>query len=184
MAPFRFCVRGWEPIMEELMVKSVLGPALETASHVEYERVIEKSRRFIDETTGIQTIVQMQGLVDMVRHMGYVPEDQILDAKGYKELYNVMLLEMVNKRMIRHKAGELGTDDFTLRGAVDFLDTLRGAGFHLCLASGTDVEDVKREAETLGYADKFDGGINGSVGDITKFSKKKLIAEMTSRYRP
>ena len=31
------------------------------------------------------------------------------------------------------------------------------------------------EAEILGYADLFDGGIYGSVSDIRKYSKKMII---------
>ena len=43
------------------------------------------------------------------------------------------------------------------------------------LASGTDVDDVKREATALGYADLFDGGIYGALKDYTRFSKKMII---------
>ena len=46
------------------------------------------------------------------------------------------------------------------------------------LASGTDLEDTRREAEILGYAQYFNGGIYGSVGDIKKFSKKLLIGKI------
>ena len=43
------------------------------------------------------------------------------------------------------------------------------------MASGTDHDDVQKEAETLGYAHLFNGGIFGAVGDVTKFSKRLLI---------
>jgi phosphoglycolate phosphatase-like HAD superfamily hydrolase len=45
----------------------------------------------------------------------------------------------------------------------------------LYLASGTDDADVKNEAEVLGYADLFDGGIYGALGDSNKYSKKMVI---------
>jgi phosphoglycolate phosphatase-like HAD superfamily hydrolase len=45
----------------------------------------------------------------------------------------------------------------------------------LYLASGTDETDVKREAECLGYADVFDGGIYGSIGQVDKDAKKVVI---------
>lgn len=41
--------------------------------------------------------------------------------------------------------------------------------------SGTDLEDVREEAEILGYKELFDGGIYGAVNDIKKFSKKMDI---------
>lgn len=41
--------------------------------------------------------------------------------------------------------------------------------------SGIDLEDVREEAEILGYKELFDGGIYGAVNDIKKFSKKMDI---------
>jgi phosphoglycolate phosphatase-like HAD superfamily hydrolase len=58
---------------------------------------------------------------------------------------------------------------------VPFLRALQHAGVRLYLASGTDENDVKREAERLGYADVFDGGIYGSIGEVTKDAKKVVI---------
>jgi phosphoglycolate phosphatase-like HAD superfamily hydrolase len=55
------------------------------------------------------------------------------------------------------------------------LHELRERGVTLYLASGTDVEDVKNEAQAMGYADLFNGGIYGSVGDVSKYSKKMVI---------
>jgi phosphoglycolate phosphatase-like HAD superfamily hydrolase len=46
------------------------------------------------------------------------------------------------------------------------------------LASGTDKADVINEAKSLGYDDLFDGGIYGSVGDISKYSKKMVIDDI------
>jgi len=140
--------------------------------------VQQRVQMYIDQTTGIQTIVQMQGLVDMVHEFGYVQPGNILDAPGYKATYNERLLEMVNRRMALIEAEELGVTDFTVRGVVEFVTTIRQAGITCYLASGTDIEDVKNEAGTLGYADLFNGGIFGSVGDISKFSKKILIARI------
>lgn len=41
--------------------------------------------------------------------------------------------------------------------------------------SGTDLEDVREEAEILGYKELFDGGIYSAVNDIKKFSNKMDI---------
>jgi beta-phosphoglucomutase-like phosphatase (HAD superfamily) len=120
----------------------------------------------------------MEGLVALVREFGYVPEEKILDKFQYKQLYNDGLMEMVNKRTDKLAAGELGQEDYTMKGAVAFLYALRERGVTMYLASGTDAEDVRNEAEMLGYADLFNGGIYGALKDYTKFSKKMIIEKI------
>ena len=130
---------------------------------------------FVDKTTGIQTLVQMKGLVDLVREFGLVPEEQILDEFGYKQIYNDELLKMVRIREAKLSRGELAVEDFTLKNAVSLLEKLHKAGVTLYLASGTDDEDVKNEARILGYDHLFEGGIYGAVGDVDKEAKKMVL---------
>ena len=87
--------QGWEAIMEPVMVRAILGDAERSVSVEAFAAVSAAARDFIDRTTGIQTLVQMQGLVRLVRQFGYVDENDILDERGYKEIYNAELLEMV-----------------------------------------------------------------------------------------
>ena len=68
-----------------------------------------------------------------------------------------------------------------MKGAVDFLYALKEKGVRIYLASGTDKADVINEAESLGYADIFDGGIYGSVGDISKYSKKMVLEDIIKK---
>ena len=164
--------------MEPVMMKSILGGHYNTIDSGNYNKVREQVKEFIHKTTGIQTIYQMEGLVNLVREFGYVPEEQILDKFQYKELYNDGLMEMVNKRMEKLSAGELGQEDFTMKGAVAFLHELKERGVKMYLASGTDAEDVKKEAQMLGYAHLFDGGIFGALKEFTKFSKKMIIEKI------
>jgi rfaE bifunctional protein kinase chain/domain len=170
--------QGWEEIMEPVMMKSILGDHYETVDAATYNKVLAHVKEFIHKTTGIQTIYQMEGLVGLVREFGYVPEEKILDKFQYKQLYNDGLMEMVNKRTDKLLAGELGQEDFTMKGAVAFLYALKERGVTMYLASGTDAEDVRNEAEMLGYADLFDGGIYGALKDYTKFSKKMIIEKI------
>jgi rfaE bifunctional protein kinase chain/domain len=172
--------QGWEEIMEPVMMKSILGRQYETVDAATYNKVMAQVKEFIHKTTGIQTIYQMEGLVNLVREFGYVPESEILDKFQYKEIYNDGLMEMVNKRMEKLAAGELGQEDYTMKGAVAFLHQLKERGVTMYLASGTDVDDVKNEAQMLGYADLFDGGIYGALKDYTKFSKKMIIEKIIS----
>jgi len=166
---------GWEKIMEPMMMNAVLGTRYGTADDTLFHRVKNRVGEFIERTTGIQTITQMHGLVDLVREFGLVPEDKILSPAEYKAIYNEELKILVNLRLAKLDRGELAISDFTLKGAVPFLKALQKAGVRLYLASGTDEEDVKQEAERLGYADAFDGGIYGSIGEVTKDAKRIVI---------
>jgi len=111
----------------------------------------------------------------MVKEFGVVRPEKILDKFGYKQIYNDALMELVNKRIEKFRRGELNINDYTIKGSVEFLRELKERGVKLYLASGTDRHDVAAEAEALGYADLFDGGIHGSVGDIARYSKKMVI---------
>jgi len=167
--------QGWEAIMEPVMIRAILGERYETADEALYHKVRNRVRDYIDQSTGIQTIVQMAGLVEMVREFGIVPATEVSDQFGYKDIYNAALMEMVNRRIGKFQEGELALTDYTIKGAVEFLAALRERGVRLYLASGTDREDVVREVALLGYAAYFDGGIYGAVGDVSKYSKKMVI---------
>jgi len=169
---------GWEPVMEAMMINAILGDTYASVAEGDYQRIANHAKQFIDKSTGIQTIVQMQSLVDMIAEFGYVSHDAILTAAEYKEIYNDALMEQINLRIQRLKSKELSVADFTLKGAVDLLQALYERGVKLYLASGTDAEDVKIEAEILGYAHLFEGRIYGAVGDIRKYSKKMVIDQI------
>jgi len=150
---------GWEQIMEPMMLRSVLGARYETADESLFHHVRIRVRDFIERTTGIQTIAQMHGLVDLVAEFGLVPAAEIRSAGEYKAIFNRDLKALVNGRLAKLERGELEIEDFTLKGAVPFLQALADAGVRLYLASGTDEEDVRQDAERLGCARLFSGGI-------------------------
>ncbi len=172
--------QGWEEIMEPMMVGAILGGREKEVDEGFQDRVVAAVRQFIDRTTGIQTIAQMKGLVDLVRHFGCVPASDILTAAAYKERYNSMLLRMVEARMRKLAAGELAVEDFTVKRVIPFLQALHARGIALYLASGTDQTDLRREAEILGYAGLFGDRIVGSVGDITRDAKKVVLEKILS----
>ncbi len=167
--------QGWEAIMEPVMVRAILGRRYEDADEGLYRKVVAHVRDYIDKSTGIQTILQMEALVAMVRQFGCVPEEETLDKFGYKGIYNDALMEMVRSRLAKLERGELDVGDYTMKGAVEFLHALRDRAVKLYLASGTDRDDVVAEAQALGYADLFEDRIYGAVGDIAKYSKKMVI---------
>jgi len=166
---------GWERIMAPMMIKAVLGDKYRDAGIEVYGKVEARVNEFIDKTTGIQTLVQMKGLVDIVREFGYVPEDKILDEFGYKKIYNDELLEMVRIRERKYANGELSLDDLTIKNVIPFIKKLYDAGIQLYLASGTDEKDVREEARALGYDYLFEDRIYGAVGDVTIEAKKIVL---------
>lgn len=166
---------GWEAIMEPMMVRAILGSRYMSADETTYHKVLQRVRSFIDATTGVQTLVQMSGLVNLVQEFEFVPADEVLDAAGYKAVYNQALLESVRQRLDKFERGELQADDLTLKGVVLFLRRLKVSGVKLYLASGSDETDVLNEARALGYADLFEGRIYGAVGDIDKDAKKMVM---------
>ncbi len=175
---------GWEKIMEPMMMKAILGPAYAKADESTYHKVLNRVGKFIDSTTGIQTLVQMQGLVKLVKEFGFVPEKEVLDEFGYKEIYNEALLELVKKRVEKLKRGELNIDDFAIKGVVPFLHKLHESGISLYMASGSDENDVIEEAKALGYANLFENRIYGAVGDVTKEAKKIVMDRIVKDIGP
>ncbi len=167
--------QGWEQIMAPVMIKAILGERYETAGETLYQKVRERVLEYIDQSTGIETVVQMEALVEMVREFGFVPAHKIRDAAGYKRIYNDALMEMVNKRIEKFKCGELDVSDCTVKGALQFLKALHQRGVRLYLASGTDRTDVAAESEALGYAKLFDGGLYGSLGNVATHCKRVVI---------
>ena len=175
--------QGWEQVMAPVMIKAILGDRYETADEAQYQKVRCHVLDYIDKSTGVQTLVQMEALVEMVCEFGFVPRDKILDRFGYKRIYNDALMEMVGERIARLKRGQLDARDFTIKGSIEFVKALRERGVTLYLASGTDHADVVAESGALGYADLFNGGIYGAAGDITDCSKKMVIDRTMSENR-
>ncbi|MDR2231971.1 MAG: PfkB family carbohydrate kinase [Tannerella sp.] len=166
---------GWEHIMAPVMIRAILGEKYTGAGMNIYRKVEERVNEFIDKTTGIQTLVQMKGLVEMVREFGFVPENEILDEFGYKQIYYDGLMETVKVREQKYANGELSLEDLTVKNAIPFLEKLYNAGIQLILASGSDEVDVIAEARTLGYEHLFEGRIYGSVGDVTIEAKRIVL---------
>ena len=174
---------GWEQIMEPMMVRAILGKSYDTVDQPTRERIHEMVRHFIDRTTGIQTLVQMKALGELVRQHGFVPEHEVLDEHGYKQIYNVELLNMVNRRVEKLRGGDLGTADFQIKNAALFLEELRRRGVKLYLASGTDQDDVAADAEAIGYAHLFEGRIFGAVGDVNVEAKKVVLERIIREHK-
>lgn len=175
---------GWERIMEPVMIRSILGEGWRDAEERLFRTVQERARDYIDKTTGIQTLVQMAGLVEMVREFGVVPAERVLDAKGYKAVYNGELLALVRTRLAKLDRGEVSVEEYTLKGSLPLLAALDRAGVELHLASGTDQADVEAEAASLGFAGFFKGRIHGSIGDVNHEAKRVVLERILADIGP
>ena len=167
---------GWQEVMAPLMVEMICG------EHEPTLQIEEAVKEYIDDSTGIQTILQMERLAEMVKEYGLVPEDQILDAQGYKSIYNGRLMKSVDERLGQLERGEKQSEDFTLRGALAFVKMLYERGITLYLASGTDRGYVEHESRVVGAAPYFKGGIFGALRTFQEYSKDKVIKEILKDY--
>ncbi len=166
---------GWQLVMGPLMVEMIGGEGAAPSPEIENE-----VREYIEESTGIQTILQMERLVEMVRARGSVPEDQILDAQGYKKIYNDRLMVRVNERIRDLESGKLTPKDVTLRGALEFLERLSRKDVTMYIFSGTDREDVRNEARLVGVAPYFQE-IWGALREYKDYNKEMVLKEIIAK---
>lgn len=171
---------GWEKIMYDVMMEQICGDKLKHLTNEEFKRLSNKCKKFIDDTTGIQTIVQMQGLRDMALEERYIESAEVKTAAEYKAVFLERLMLGVNERISRIENGERKVQDFIISGSIDFVNSLRDKGLTLFMASGTDEDGVRTDANALGYADLFNGGIYGSKGNEIGDAKKIVINKIIS----
>jgi phosphoglycolate phosphatase-like HAD superfamily hydrolase len=167
--------QGWEGIMGPVCVEMIAGDGGATPE------IVEAVQRMIDETTGIQTIYQMQRLREMVRAFGRVPEERIRTAEEYKAMYLERLHVPVRARLAQIERGEKTRDDFRIRGCVDFLEGLRTRGVTCYVFSGTDREDVRHECGEL-KLDHYFAEIWGAIPNLEAYSKEKVIRDIIAAH--
>ena len=161
---------GWQGVMIPMMVDVLRGtPKAEAPEDLE-----EFVRGLVARTTGQQTIYQMMELARQVAARG----GDAADPTEYKRRYNGLLMERIGHRREGLRSGRIAPADMLVAGAVEMLSALRERGIRLYCASGTDEADMREEAEMLGIAGFFDGGLYGAVDDLRRFSKAMLIGRI------
>ncbi len=161
---------GWEATMKPLMLTMIAGggpwdPALEAEVDA-----------YIDESTGIQTIYQMQWLAQRVHRDGRNP-DAPTDPWWYKAEYNRRLMRTVRRRVDAVRADPSLRERYLMAGSVAFLRALRERGVSIYAASGTDHADVLDEMEALGIRGLFDA-VAGAPEHEANCSKERVIAAL------
>ena len=152
---------GWETVMEPLMVE-LLGEGSETVV-----------RAYIDESTGIQTILQMEWLAEEVKSRF----GSAKDSWDYKTEYNKRLMETVTKRRQSIADGTAKRGDYLIAGSEKLLQALHSRGVTLMVASGTDDPDVKAEVEALGLS-KYFSAVSGAPLDKKSCPKEGVIRSL------
>ncbi|MDD4772621.1 MAG: SIS domain-containing protein [Eubacteriales bacterium] len=132
------------------------------------------TRDFIDMLTGKQTIFQCERLNSEVIKRGGEHRDPYL----YKKEYLRRLDERISHRLKGLTEGDIAPEQLTVAGFRAYAEQLRAQGIKCYLASGTDEENVIMEAELLGVARLFDGGIYGARDEIKSCSKEIVIKKI------
>jgi phosphoglycolate phosphatase-like HAD superfamily hydrolase len=165
---------GWMDVMVPMMVEILAG--LGSGESEEDLRGIVGD--FVWRLTGQETVYQMIELARQVELRGGRP----LDPLVYKKIYLDRLWERIHDRVESLERGDAAPDEYLVPGSRALLEELQDRGMRLYLASGTDEEYMKREADLLGVTGYFDGGVFGALDEYQRFSKgiliRRIIGEM------
>jgi len=165
---------GWQQVMIPMMVEILLAtPAAEAEPSI--TRLVTD---FVTRLTGKQTVYQMIRLAEEVEKRGGQPKDPL----AYKHDYLDRLWARIAGRVSGLKQGQLEPTEMMVPGALEILAALREQGVTCYLASGTDEPYVIDEAQALGVAGYFNGGIYGALDDYQNFSKKMVIDRILQQH--
>lgn len=161
---------GWQDVMLPMMLEYLAATGT-TEDEAELRHTVLD---WVTRLTGKQTIYQMIELAEQVRVRGGTP----LDPLEYKLEYLRRLEDRIQHRIEGLANRQIEPTSLLLPGSMELLDSLRSRGVRMYLASGTDEPYVIREAQLLGVADYFDGGIWGAKDDYHSFSKAMVIGRI------
>jgi len=164
--------QGWQDVMIPMLVEK-LAELDSGESEQELHTLVED---FVVTLTGKQTIYQMMRLAEEIQKRGGTPEE----AVEYKREYLQRLWERIEDRIEGVQDGTYTQEEMRIPGSLELVQELAARGVQLYLASGTDIEYVKHEAELVGVAEYFAPHIYGAVDTYENFSKKMVIEQIIS----
>lgn len=156
---------GWPEVMLRLFLEAI--PRRDGESAADLERLALDD---IMRLNGKPTIHQMIRLAEVVAERG----GATADPDRSKAEYLRRLDRRVGARVGGLARGEVAPDALLVHGVAPLLEHLSGLGLRLILASGTDEDAVKREADLLGISWFFGPEIHGARDDGS-FSKRAVI---------
>jgi len=164
---------GWEEVMRSMMLEMIAGDAPVT------DALKSEVDAYIDASTGIQTIFQMQWLCQYIKAHG-TKKDMPEDPWWYKDIYNERLMQVVDERKVALADNTAQREQFLIAGSDTLLETFRQKGLELYVASGTDDEDVTTEVGILGLKDYF-SRIAGAGYRSMQCSKEMTLRDLLKK---
>jgi phosphoglycolate phosphatase len=164
---------GWMQVMIRQSLDALRATGT-SETEAELRPIVEE---FIFRLTGKPTIYQMMELAENIRKRGGIA----LDPARYKQLFLEELREESERRLTDLRGGELPPDTHMVPGTRAVLEDLRRRGVRLYLVSGTDDALVQEEARLFDIVRYFDGGVYGSPGDDSGFSKLTLVEQVIAK---
>jgi phosphoglycolate phosphatase-like HAD superfamily hydrolase len=158
--------QGWPEVMVPMfaeMLPALPGEREEARAQLCYDDIMRLN--------GKQTIYQMIQLAERIRERGGTPREPL----WYKHEYLARLDKRIRSRLDGLRSGAIKPDDLLVHGARPLLDLLQRRAWPLYLASGTDENFVKEEAELLDLNRYFGRHVYGALDDYKQFSKKMVI---------
>jgi phosphoglycolate phosphatase len=160
---------GWPDVMVPMFAEFL--PSIPGESEAQRRQLCLDD---IMRLNGKQTIYQMIQLAERIKERGGNPREPL----WYKHEYLHRLEERIVRRKESIRAGESQPDDWLVHGARHLLENLQSRGLRLYLASGTDEQFVKQEADLLQVTRYFGEHIHGALDDYRNFSKKMVIERL------
>jgi phosphoglycolate phosphatase len=172
---------GWERVMAPLMVEMICDGSPPSPE------IEQEVADYVDDSTGIVTIEQMQWLAEAVRRHGLARRP--LSAAEYKQIYVSRLMVGVRQRLDRLNPDLTGLSDpsgpqsgMMVAGARTFLEALASRGLRLYVASGTDHPYMLNEAQALGVDRYFNGGLYGAIDEDEAHRKERIIQRILDEH--
>jgi phosphoglycolate phosphatase-like HAD superfamily hydrolase len=161
---------GWVEIMVPMMVEILLD--LKTGESEEALRTLVED--FVGRLTGKQTMYQMVELANQIELRGGSPLDPLVYKRQYLDLLNAKIAHRLEE--LRKK--QVSPDKYLVPGARPLLEALHARGLKMYLASGTDQQYMREEADLVDVSKYFDGRVYGALDDYKSFSKRILIQRL------
>ena len=159
---------GWEQVMHPMMTELICGNS----------DLDDEVTAYIDQSTGIQTIFQMEWLSERIKshkNLETAPDPWELKAE-----YIRRLMVQVSRRREDVSQGRIPAAQFHVLNALPFVAGLHERGVKLYAASGTDDADVKKEAELLGFSVYFTD-IRGAGERSRECGKEAVLKDLAEK---
>ncbi|HMC10801.1 MAG TPA: HAD family hydrolase [Pirellulaceae bacterium] len=168
-------LRGnWQGLMVPMMVETLAATGT-GESPDELTAIVEE---FVTRLTGQPTMQQMLALCDEVEKRGRPRPDPQVHLSRYLD----MLLSRTVARIEDVQGGRATPDQMLVPGSRPLIERLMAGGFLLVIASGTELSEVRREADVLKIDHYFDSRIFGPVNNDVRFSKERVLRQLMAEH--